>query len=62
MNFGKLFDTLKGPVYTWYEDADLNVDSTNHVEVKGTEYWWEDAFNGVVMRMSLIALVLGAME
>ncbi|MHA2250310.1 MAG: hypothetical protein ACXAD7_08105 [Candidatus Kariarchaeaceae archaeon] len=24
--------------------------------------YWEEAFNGVVMRMSLLSLVLGAME
>jgi aspartate carbamoyltransferase catalytic subunit len=24
--------------------------------------YWEEAFNGVVMRMGLLALVLGAME
>ena len=33
-------------------------------DVDNTRYarYWEEAFNGVVMRMSLIALVLGAME
>ena len=34
------------------------------VEVDGTRYarYWEEAFNGVVMRMSLLASVLGYME
>lgn len=34
------------------------------VEVDGTRYarYWEEAFNGVVMRMALLSLVLGAME
>jgi aspartate carbamoyltransferase catalytic subunit len=33
-----------------------DVDSTRHAR------YWEEAFNGVVMRMALLALVLGAME
>ena len=33
-----------------------DVDATRHAR------YWEEAFNGVVMRMSLLALVLGAME
>ncbi len=33
-----------------------DVDSTRHAR------YWEEAFNGVVMRMSLLALVLGAVE
>ncbi|HEY9078230.1 MAG TPA: aspartate carbamoyltransferase [Anaerolineaceae bacterium] len=33
-----------------------DVDSTRHAR------YWQEAFNGVVMRMALIALVLGAME
>ena len=33
-------------------------------EVDGTRFarYWEEAFNGVVMRMALLALILGAME
>jgi len=33
-----------------------DVDSTRHAR------YWEEAFNGVVMRMAILALVLGAME
>jgi aspartate carbamoyltransferase catalytic subunit len=33
-----------------------DVDATRHAR------YWEEAFNGVVMRMALLALVLGAME
>jgi aspartate carbamoyltransferase catalytic subunit len=33
-----------------------DVDSTRHAR------YWEEAFNGVVLRMALIALVLGAAE
>ena len=33
-----------------------NVDGTRHAR------YWAEAFNGVVMRMALLALVLGAME
>ena len=33
-----------------------DVDSTRHAR------YWEEAFNGVVMRMALLALTLGAME
>jgi aspartate carbamoyltransferase catalytic subunit len=33
-----------------------DVDSTRHAR------YWEEAFNGVVLRMALLALVLGAME
>jgi aspartate carbamoyltransferase catalytic subunit len=33
-----------------------DVDGTRHAR------YWEEAFNGVVMRMALLALVLGAME
>jgi aspartate carbamoyltransferase catalytic subunit len=33
-----------------------DVDSTRHAR------YWEEAFNGVVMRMALLALILGAME
>jgi aspartate carbamoyltransferase catalytic subunit len=32
------------------------VDYTRHAR------YWEEAFNGVVMRMALLALILGAME
>jgi aspartate carbamoyltransferase catalytic subunit len=32
------------------------VDGTRHAR------YWEEAFNGVVMRMALLALILGAME
>ncbi len=33
-----------------------DVDSTRHAR------YWEEAFNGVVVRMALLALILGAME
>jgi aspartate carbamoyltransferase catalytic subunit len=33
-----------------------DVDATRHAR------YWQEAFNGVVMRMALIALVLGAVE
>jgi len=33
-----------------------DVDATHHAR------YWQEAFNGVVMRMALLALVLGAME
>ena len=33
-----------------------DVDATRHAR------YWPEAFNGVVMRMALISLVLGAME
>jgi len=33
-----------------------DVDATRHAR------YWEEAFNGVVMRMALLALVLGATE
>jgi aspartate carbamoyltransferase catalytic subunit len=33
-----------------------DVDVTHHAR------YWEEAFNGVVMRMALLALVLGATE
>ena len=33
-----------------------DVDSTRHAR------YWEEAFNGVVMRMALLALIMGAME
>ena len=33
-----------------------DVDATRHAR------YWEEAFNGVVMRMALLALVMGAME
>jgi len=33
-----------------------DVDGTRHAR------YWEEAFNGVVMRMSILALILGAME
>jgi aspartate carbamoyltransferase catalytic subunit len=33
-----------------------DVDGTRHAR------YWSEAFNGVVMRMALISLVLGAME
>ena len=36
--------------------ATLDVDATRHAR------YWQEAFNGVVMRMTLLALVLGAME
>jgi aspartate carbamoyltransferase catalytic subunit len=33
-----------------------DVDGTRHAR------YWEEAFNGVLMRMALLALVMGAME
>ncbi len=33
-----------------------DVDNTRHAR------YWEEAFNGVVLRMALLALVLGAVE
>jgi len=38
------------------DELPTDVDSTRHAR------YWEEAFNGVVMRMALLALVLGAME
>ena len=38
------------------DELPSDVDSTRHAR------YWEEAFNGVVMRMALLALVLGAME
>jgi aspartate carbamoyltransferase catalytic subunit len=38
------------------DELPLDVDGTRHAR------YWEEAFNGVVMRMALLALVLGAME
>jgi aspartate carbamoyltransferase catalytic subunit len=38
------------------DELPADVDSTRHAR------YWEEAFNGVVMRMALLALVLGAME
>lgn len=38
------------------DELPLDVDSTRHAR------YWEEAFNGVVMRMAILALVLGAME
>jgi aspartate carbamoyltransferase catalytic subunit len=38
------------------DELPLDVDSTRH------QRYWVEAFNGVVMRMALISLVLGAME
>jgi aspartate carbamoyltransferase catalytic subunit len=32
------------------------------VDITKWSRYWQEAFNGVVMRMALIALVLGAME
>ena len=37
---------------------ELNTDVDNSKYAR----YWEEAFNGVVMRMSLLSLVLGAME
>jgi aspartate carbamoyltransferase catalytic subunit len=34
----------------------------NDVDITRWSRYWQEAFNGVVMRMALIALVLGAME
>ena len=38
------------------DELSVDVDSTRHAR------YWEEAFNGVVVRMALLALVLGAME
>jgi aspartate carbamoyltransferase catalytic subunit len=38
------------------DELPTDVDGTRHAR------YWEEAFNGVVMRMALLALVLGAME
>ncbi len=38
------------------DELPADVDATKHAR------YWQEAFNGVVMRMSLISLVLGAME
>ena len=38
------------------DELPSDVDGTRHAR------YWEEAFNGVVMRMALLALVLGAME
>jgi aspartate carbamoyltransferase catalytic subunit len=38
------------------DELPADVDGTRHAR------YWEEAFNGVVMRMALLALVLGAME
>ena len=38
------------------DELPADVDATRHAR------YWNEAFNGVVMRMALLALVLGAME
>ena len=38
------------------DELPADVDATRHAR------YWQEAFNGVVMRMALLALVLGAME
>jgi aspartate carbamoyltransferase catalytic subunit len=38
------------------DELPADVDTTRHAR------YWQEAFNGVVMRMALLALVLGAME
>jgi aspartate carbamoyltransferase catalytic subunit len=38
------------------DELPLDVDATRHAR------YWQEAFNGVVMRMALLSLVLGAME
>ena len=38
------------------DELPLEVDETRHAR------YWEEAFNGVVMRMALLSLVLGVME
>ena len=38
------------------DELPTDVDSTRHAR------YWNEAFNGVVMRMALLTLVLGAME
>jgi aspartate carbamoyltransferase catalytic subunit len=38
------------------DELPVDVDATRHAR------YWQEAFNGVVMRMALLALVLGAVE
>jgi aspartate carbamoyltransferase catalytic subunit len=38
------------------DELPVDVDETRHAR------YWTEAFNGVVMRMALLALVLGAVE
>jgi aspartate carbamoyltransferase catalytic subunit len=38
------------------DELPADVDSTRHAR------YWQEAFNGVVMRMALLSLVLGVME
>ena len=38
------------------DELPTDVDSTRHAR------YWQEAFNGVVMRMALLSLVLGAVE
>jgi aspartate carbamoyltransferase catalytic subunit len=38
------------------DELPADVDATRHAR------YWQEAFNGVVMRMALLALVLGAVE
>ena len=38
------------------DELPTDVDSTRHAR------YWNEAFNGVVMRMALLTLVLGTME
>jgi len=39
-----------------FDEVPLDIDDTRHAD-----YWYE-AYNGVVVRMALLALILGAME
>jgi aspartate carbamoyltransferase catalytic subunit len=38
------------------DELPADVDATRHAR------YWQEAYNGVVMRMALLALVLGGME
>jgi aspartate carbamoyltransferase catalytic subunit len=38
------------------DELPTDVDETRHAR------YWQEAFNGVVLRMALLSLVLGAME
>ncbi|MHA2028451.1 MAG: hypothetical protein ACW99Q_03585 [Candidatus Kariarchaeaceae archaeon] len=40
----------------WMDELPVDVDETRFSR------YWEEVFNGVVMRMALLSLVLGAME
>jgi len=43
--YTKFDPRIGGQLYTFFEDPALNPDKMNHVNIKGTEYWWEDMMN-----------------